>query len=102
MPRFDTLLALLDWSPIRDCPGRFVLRPGHESMPPQQLAGAGATTRRLRSSHATDPIELVMIEEGAILSYRKPDGHYVHTLNTPEGLARKLAQLQAEDDIAPP
>lgn len=47
-----------------------------------------------QSPHATDPIELVVLEDGAVLSYRKPDGRYVHTLNTPEGLARKLAQLE--------
>ena len=59
-------------------------------------------SRRLRSPHAADPIELVMLDDGAILSYRKSDGRYVHTLNTFEGLARKLAQLEAVDDVASP
>ncbi len=43
-----------------------------------------------------------MLDDGAILSYRKSDGRYVHTLNTFEGLARKLAQLEAVDDVASP
>lgn len=100
--RFEVLLAMLDWSPIPNCPGRFVLGSGHGSISPEHLAGQGTATRRLRSPHAADPIELVMIEGGAILSYRKPGGHYVHTLNTPEGLARKLAQLAPQDDIESP
>lgn len=100
--RFDALLAMLEWSPIPHCPGRFVLGPGHGSISPEHLADQGTAARRLRSPHAADPIELVMIEDGAILSYCKPDGRYVHTLNTPEGLARKLAQLALHDDIEGP
>ena len=34
-----------------------------------------------------------MFDDGALLSYCKPDGRYVYTLNTAEGCARKLAQL---------
>jgi hypothetical protein len=38
----------------------------------------------------------MVFEGGGLVSYRKPDGAYLHTLNTPDGLARKLAQLGIE------
>jgi len=30
---------------------------------------------------------------GGLISYRHANGRFTHTLNTPEGLARKLLQL---------
>ncbi|MFD0725830.1 hypothetical protein [Lysobacter brunescens] len=92
--RFETLLARLEWAAIPNCPGRYVLRTDRATIPPERLVGENASTRRCHSPHAADPIELVLLEDGALLSYRKPNGRYVHTLNTPEGLARKLAQLE--------
>lgn len=91
--RFETLFASLDWTPIPNCPGRYVLKTDRAATPPAMLVGDDATMQQCRSPHAADPIELVLLEDGAVLSYRKPDGRYVHTLNTSEGLARKLAQL---------
>jgi hypothetical protein len=96
--RFDTLLAMLAWSAIPNGPGRYVLKTDRTRIPPEKLVGDGAVVRILRSPHAADPIELVMLEDGAVLSYRKPDGHYVHTLNTSDGLARKLVQLELTGD----
>lgn len=92
--RLETLRASLEWAEIPNCPGRYVLRTDHAAIPPGRLVGGSATTRFCHSPHAADPIELVMLEDGALLSYRKPDGRYVHTLNTARGLARKLAQLE--------
>jgi len=42
---------------------------------------------------AQDEGLVAWIAGGGILSYRRSDGTYVHTLNTSEGFARKLAQL---------
>ena len=91
--RFETLFASLDWTPIPGCPGRYLLRTDRAAIPPAVLVGDDATMQQYSSPQAADPIELALLEDGAVLSYRKPDGRYVHTLNTPEGLARKLAQL---------
>ena len=98
--RFETLLAGLEWAAIPNCPGRYVLRTDRAAIPPARLVGGNATMRACQSPHAADPIELVLLEDGAVLSYRKPDGRYVHTLNTPEGLVRKLAQLELVVDRA--
>lgn len=97
--RFETLHARFEWAAIPNCPGRYVLRTDRATIPPERLVDESASTRRCHSPHAADPIELVLLENGALLSYRKADGRYVHTLNTPEGLARKLAQLELAEAL---
>ena len=42
---------------------------------------------------AKDPVIVTPFEDGGLISYRKADGLFVHTLNTREGLERKLRQL---------
>ncbi len=45
------------------------------------------------SAAATDPVIVVQLEGGGLISYARPDGSFVHTLNTSEGFTRKLVQL---------
>ena len=42
---------------------------------------------------ARDPVHVAALDGGGLISYARPDGSWAHTLNTPEGFARKLAQL---------
>ena len=42
---------------------------------------------------ARDPILVVPLHDGGLLSYAHSDGSFVHTLNTRDGFARKLSQL---------
>jgi hypothetical protein len=51
------------------------------------------TAREFRTDRARDPVVVVKLQDGGIISYKKPDGKYTHTLNTQEGFERKLAQL---------
>jgi hypothetical protein len=44
---------------------------------------------------ARDPVVVTPFEDGGLISYRKPDGLFLHTLNTREGFERKLVQLGA-------
>ena len=46
------------------------------------------------SPHANDPVLVVELEDGGIISYQQADGRMIHTLNTPEGFSRKLQQLK--------
>jgi hypothetical protein len=46
-----------------------------------------------RVAGARDPVLVARFAEGGLISYRRADGTYVHTLNTRDGLERKLAQL---------
>jgi hypothetical protein len=59
---------------------------------PQSLAPDVAIVEH-RVAGARDPVLVARFEDGGLISYRRADGTYVHTLNTREGLERKLAQL---------
>ncbi len=46
------------------------------------------------SPYAHDPVVVIALEDGRIISYQQADGRWIHTLNTPEGFSRKLRQLE--------
>lgn len=92
-PSYATVFDGAEWRPLPNCPGRMVLRGGPSEATPVDLVGEGSTVHVLRSAHAPDLVHVAWLEGGALLSYARPDGTFVHTLNTPEGLARKLAAL---------
>ncbi|MEM7245716.1 MAG: hypothetical protein AAF533_10250 [Acidobacteriota bacterium] len=82
------------WEELPGCPGRHRLRPPRPSTSPQELAGVAVEPERLVSAKCRDPIELLRLPDGALLSYRRSDGSWGHTLNTTSGLERKLRQLE--------
>lgn len=88
---FDEIMTRFSWRPIPGCPGRFVLR-GQPDLAPADLLG-GATPQIFRVAAAPDPVLVARFEGGGLISYARPDGGFVHTLNTEEGLTRKLGQL---------
>ena len=82
------------WRPIPNCPGRFVLSSGRCSLSPSEIAPASDAVITEYVIPATpDPVVVAEFDEGGLISYRKPDGSFIHTLNTSEGLDRKLRQL---------
>lgn len=91
---FDALWARFGWRPIPGCPGRFVLR-GQHGLSPTDLLGAVAP-QTFTVPAAQDPVLVASFAGGGLISYARPDGSFVHTLNTEEGLARKLGQLGIE------
>ena len=52
-----------------------------------------AIPKHLSSPEAKDPVLVVPLKNGGLISYRQPDGRLIHTLNTAEGFSRKLQQL---------
>ena len=96
MKSFNQLLAELDWRPIRNCPGRYMLRPGRSDLNPSDILGQGCTVSEHRVRAAPDTVIVARLEGGGLISYRRDDGSHLHTLNTPEGLERKLLQLGIE------
>jgi hypothetical protein len=59
----------------------------------EQLIGNKIAAPEFRTDRARDPVVVVKLQDGGVISYKKPDGKYVHTLNTQEGFERKLVQL---------
>ena len=91
---FDEIAARWSWSPIRNCPGRFALTQGPSSMGPQEVVGHPIVLTEFRTAQARDPVIVGKLDDGGLISYRRGDGTYVHTLNSLEGFERKLQQLR--------
>jgi hypothetical protein len=51
-----------------------------------------------RSKAAVDQVLVAPLAGGGIISYRRPDGSFLHTLNNQEGFERKLRQLGIDLD----
>ena len=93
MISFDALFDRSVWRPIPDCPGRYVLAAGPVATPPADLVPGASGGSEHTSVAARDPVIVTPFEDGGLISYRKPDGTFLHTLNTREGFERKLNQL---------
>ncbi len=81
------------WRAIPNCPGRSVLVNEDRRLSFETLLGRQATVREFISQNARDRVLVVPLIDGGVISYVRDDGSIVHTLNTPEGFARKLADL---------
>lgn len=90
---FDELRERWAWKPIANCPGRYVLTGADTHLSPGELLGSEVKIQEFQTRHARDTVLLVVCEGGGLISYRRPDGTYCHTLNTNEGFARKIDQL---------
>jgi hypothetical protein len=89
---FDGVYRAFVWRPIANCPGRYRL----VGDAPRDVADlcANAPQQVFRVEGARDEVIVVVLADGSgIISYRRADGSVCHTLNTPEGFARKLNQL---------
>jgi len=59
----------------------------------ETLLGMPCSPQAFSSSGAKDQVFVWPLQNGGLISYEQPDGHFIHTLNTPEGFSRKLCQL---------
>jgi len=91
---FQNLWDRWPWRPIRNCPGRFVFPWTEHPMDFERLLGFPYTPQTYSSPAAKDPVLVVPLEGGGLISYQQADGRVIHTLNTPEGFFRKLQQLE--------
>ena len=90
---FDELKARWNWSPIRHCPGRYVLTGVEPTLSPVELIGSAVQLDEYRVAGARDVVVVARLIDGGVISYKRADGTYLHTLNTVAGLERKLMQL---------
>lgn len=87
------LLATGNWEEIPNCPGRYVLKGARVSTSPAEIIGEEAETFEFQTDRARDTVVVARISGGGLISYKRKDGSFLHTLNTPEGFRRKLDQL---------
>jgi hypothetical protein len=90
---FDQLMA--DWCcrPIRNCPGRYILSGLPPNLAPEDLLGPGIKTEVYRVKQARDTVVVTRLDKGGLITYKRGDGTYLHTLNNEEGYKRKLLDL---------
>ena len=89
---FSALYDRWPWRAIPNCPGRYVLSDGPMAAPPEEIV-TGANSSEHVCAGARDPVVVTPFEDGGLISYRKADGQFLHTLNTRDGFERKLVQL---------
>jgi len=95
---FAAALARWPWRAIRDCPGRYALTPADADSTPERILGYRARSKEHRSAVARDRVVLTpFAAAGGLISYRRDDGGWLHTLNDADGWARKLAQLGLDE-----
>jgi hypothetical protein len=90
---FSALFDRWAWRPIPNCPGRFALASGPVATPPEDIVPGATGGSEHVCGAAKDPVIVTPFEDGGLISYRKADGMFLHTLNTREGFERKLRQL---------
>ena len=78
---------------MQNCPGRYVLAAGPVGTPPEHIVAGATGGSEYVCATAKDPVIVTPFEDGGLISYRKADGMFLHTLNTREGFERKLRQL---------
>jgi hypothetical protein len=96
MITFDKIRKEWELKPIRNCPGRFVIHLPDAELSLQDLFGQNVEVQIFQVAAARDTVLVVRMDEGGLISYRRTDGTYLHTLNTTEGFARKLLSLNIE------
>ncbi|MEW6213026.1 MAG: hypothetical protein AB1631_32180 [Acidobacteriota bacterium] len=95
---FDQLFQSFEWKPIANCEGRFVLRNARANLTFSDLIGGQVAVNEFKVEAARDTVMVARFDGGGLISYRREDGSCLHTLNTDEGLRRKLAQLGIDAD----
>jgi hypothetical protein len=93
---FDELITTWNWQPIRNCPGRYILSERSADSALAVLLGTESKTSEFQVEAARDTVVIAQLDQGGLISYKRADGSYLHTLNTPEGFKRKLLQLGIE------
>ena len=87
------LMARYRWEQMTNDRGRFILAPGQDPVTTDELVGTDADVRRLASVAGKDVIVLARFEEGGLISYERPDGSVLHTLNTERAFKLKVWEM---------
>ena len=93
MITFNQLANRWELRPVRKCPGRFIIHTAPAELTPRELLGSEVAVQTFKVPSARDTVLVARLEGGGLISYRRPDGKHLHTLNTVEGFERKLLDL---------
>lgn len=96
METLGDLLRCFGGQPIPHCPGRYVLRGVAPAQKPTALISSHRGVTEHVVARARDRVVVTRLGESGewgLISYARPDGTWLHTANTAEGFARKLADL---------
>ena len=63
---------------------------------PEELLGHDIEMSTFQVAAAKDTVVVADLGDGGLISYKRADGTYLHTLNTVEGFKRKLLSLGIE------
>jgi hypothetical protein len=96
MITFDEVMVKWSWKPIRGCPGRYILITAPAGLLLEDLLGHDVTVKTFQVPAARDTVVVVRLDGGGLISYRRSDQVYLHTLNNTEGFERKLLALGIE------
>ena len=80
------------YKPIRNCPGRYILIV-HEKKNIEEIIDDNIQIKEYNLRTAKDIVLIVELDNGGLISYKRNDGTFLHTINTNEGFERKIKQL---------
>ena len=98
----DRLRGLYKWEPIKNCPGRYIVKKSADHVTPDELLAKIQTVESniakstFQRENQDDVFVAIFLDEpgGGLITFIKKDkGSFVHTLNEKSGLVRKLNGL---------
>jgi len=72
------------------------LRGARPELAMETILGPEIEIRTYRTTAAKDTVLVARLRDGGMISYKREDGTFLHTLNTADGFTRKLCQLGIE------
>ena len=92
IPELREILDDFAGQPISGCPGRYVLD-GVGATDGPEVVCPGAFVTKHDVATARDVVVVTWLADWGLISYRRVDGTWRHTANTPAGFRRKLVDL---------
>lgn len=90
------LMGRWAWREMERSPGRFTLAEPRPDVTAAELLGSEVETEEVPSISGGDVLVVARLEGGGLISYRRADGTWLHTLNTAGPFRRKLWELGIE------
>ena len=93
---FQQVFERWAWKPIRNCPGRYIFAPGAVSLTVNEIASGDFFVFDAESDVVPDTFLVMKFgdDSGGLISYRKSENSFLHTLGDEAGFLKKLKQLK--------